>query len=63
MPVGSEETHKEASDAWTTIPISNVKSAIKISGLTPTTTYAFQVRKLVDSRYTDWSDSITFMCT
>jgi hypothetical protein len=44
-------------------PITIVKTAKTIDGLTPGTTYAFQVRALLDAGYTDWSDSVTMMCT
>jgi hypothetical protein len=43
--------------AWTSQPISNVRSATIVSGLTPGTTYAFQARAVIQSAYTDWSDS------
>src|SRR5262249_54332429 len=43
--------------AWTTQPISNIRSATVVSGLTPGTTYAFQARAVIQSGYTDWSDS------
>ena len=33
-----------------------------ISNLTPGATYAFQVRALGRLGYTDWSDSMTFIC-
>jgi hypothetical protein len=42
-------------------PISLVRTATTITGLTPGTTYAFQVRAVLDSGYTDWSDSVTMM--
>ena len=42
-------------------PITIVKTAKTIDGLTPGTTYAFQVRALLDSGYPDWSDSVTMM--
>ena len=49
--------------AWTTQPISNIRSATVVSGLTPGTTYAFQARAVIQSGYTDWSDSVTQMAT
>jgi hypothetical protein len=49
--------------AWTTVAFANVKSAIVITGLKPATNYAFQVRTLLKTGYTDWSDSVTFICT
>jgi hypothetical protein len=48
---------------WITIPLTHIRPATLISDLTPGTVYAFQVRALADSRFTDWSDSVTFMCT
>jgi hypothetical protein len=47
---------------WVTLFIALVQSAIIISDLTPGTTYAFQARALLDTGYTDWSDSVTLMC-
>ena len=35
--------------------------AITVTGLTPGTTYAFQMRALGRLGYTDWSDSVTRM--
>ena len=34
-----------------------------VTGLTPGTIYAFQVRAMGRLGYTDWSDSATRMCT
>jgi hypothetical protein len=48
---------------WTTQPVSAVRPPTTISGLTPGTVYAFQVRALLkDNVFTDWSDSVTIMC-
>jgi|GraSoiStandDraft_10_1057309.scaffolds.fasta_scaffold192614_2 Fibronectin type III domain len=49
--------------AWTTQPITNVRSATLVTGLTPGTTYAFQARAVIQSAYTDWSDSVMQMAT
>jgi hypothetical protein len=49
--------------AWTTQPITNVRSAKVVTGLTPGTTYAFQARAVIQSAYTDWSDSVMQMAT
>jgi len=49
--------------AWTTEPMPHVKSAFAVNGLTPGTTYTFQMRARGPLGYTDWSDSVTFMCT
>jgi Fibronectin type III domain len=46
---------------WTELPpFSNTRS-VSVNGLTPGTTYAFQVRALGRLGYTDWSDSFTRM--
>jgi hypothetical protein len=45
------------------IPVSNVKSATVISGLTPAVKYALRVRAQIANRYTDWSDYITIIIT
>jgi len=48
---------------WTTELVTNVRAPLALSSLTPGSTYAFQVRALGKDGYTDWSDSVTFMCT
>jgi len=50
-------------ETWITQPVTRVKTPITIRGLTPGTKYAFQVRSLLESGYTDWSDSVTLICT
>ena len=45
------------------IPVSNVKSATIVSGLTPAVKYAFRVRAQIGNRHTDWSDYVTIICT
>jgi hypothetical protein len=52
-----------AATAWTTVPLSNVKSVLALKGLTPATPYLIQARALVGSSFTDWSDPISFICT
>jgi hypothetical protein len=48
--------------SWTNQqPVTLVKTATTIKGLTPGTTYAFQVRVLLETGYTEWSDSVTMM--
>jgi hypothetical protein len=47
---------------WTTATFANAKGAASISGLTPGTNYAFQVRAFGKLGYTDWSDSVTRIC-
>jgi len=49
--------------AWTTKTVTGVKTPVTVTGLKPGTTYAFQVRSLGKSGYSDWSDSVTFICT
>lgn len=53
----------ETDDAWTISPISKTRPATLIENLTPGTTYVFQVRALRESGFTDWSDSVSRMCT
>jgi len=48
---------------WSGQAITLVKTATTITGLTPGTLYAFQARALLNTGFTDWSDSVTFMCT
>jgi hypothetical protein len=47
---------------WTCVAVMNIKSAYTVSGLTPATIYAFQVRALGVVNKSDWSDSVTLMC-
>ena len=46
---------------WTELTPLTVIRSITINGLTPGTTYAFQVRALGRAGYTNWSDSVTRM--
>ncbi len=47
--------------SWTEMsPVTFIRS-ITVNGLTPGTTYAFQVRALGRAGYTNWSDSVTRM--
>jgi hypothetical protein len=48
---------------WTTVLVTSIRGPLALSNLTPASTYAFQVRALRMDGYTDWSDSVTFMCT
>jgi hypothetical protein len=48
---------------WITQLVTGVKSPIPVNGLTPGTTYAFQVQAQGKLGYTDWSDSATCMAT
>jgi Fibronectin type III domain len=47
---------------FTAIDVMNVKSAVKISGLTPGTVYAFRVQAIGTVNRSDWSDFRTIMC-
>ena len=47
---------------WTVVDVMSVKSAFKISGLTPATMYAFQVQAIGPNNRSDWSNSITIVC-
>ena len=44
--------------AWKNQPIATIRPVPVISGLTPATIYAFQVRALTKAGFTDWSDSV-----
>jgi hypothetical protein len=47
--------------SWTELaPVTVIRSII-VNGLTPGTTYAFQVRAFGRAGYTNWSDSVTRM--
>jgi Fibronectin type III domain len=48
---------------WTSVGVPQVKTPATITGLTPATAYVFQARALTKSGYTDWSDSVSFICT
>jgi hypothetical protein len=47
---------------WTTEAVVRVKAPVVIDGLTPGATYVFQARALGKDGYTDWTDSVTFIC-
>ena len=53
----------QESGPWTEVRVATVKSATIVRGLTPGTRYVFRVRALGTIDYTDWSDSVTQMCT
>ncbi|HYR85905.1 MAG TPA: fibronectin type III domain-containing protein [Terriglobia bacterium] len=48
---------------WTTQGVAMVKAPVIVTGLLPGSTYVFQARALAKDGYTDWSDSVTFICT
>jgi hypothetical protein len=47
---------------WTVIDVMSVKSAFRITGLTPATVYAFQVQAIGPNNRSDWSDSVPIIC-
>jgi hypothetical protein len=47
--------------SWTYLPLFTNSRSFIVTGLTPGTTYAFQVRALGRLGYTDWSDSANRM--
>jgi len=47
---------------WTSQHCSTTRPATTITGLIPGTAYAFQIRALVDSRFSDWSDTVIRVC-
>jgi hypothetical protein len=47
---------------WTEELVTNVKRPVVLSGLTPGTDYAFQVRAMEKTGRKDWSDLVTFIC-
>ena len=49
--------------AWTIQLVPSAKGSAPVNGLTPGTSYALQVRAAGLLGYTDWSDSVTRMCT
>ena len=48
---------------WTFRPVGNTKPPAMVTGLTPGTAYAFQIRAVTESGYSDWSESVTRICT
>jgi hypothetical protein len=47
---------------WTVVDVMRVKSAFKISGLTPQTVYVFQVPAIGTANRSDWSNSVQIVC-
>jgi hypothetical protein len=45
--------------SWVSQIVAKARPAVLVTGLTPGTTYAFQVRSLVNAVYSEWSDSVT----
>jgi hypothetical protein len=48
---------------WTEAPVANVRPATLITGLTPGATYAFQARAVFGNGYTNWTDSVIWLCS
>jgi hypothetical protein len=49
--------------SWMLASASTVKTPLVLTGLTPGTTYLLQARALVKNTFTDYSDSVSFICT
>ena len=47
---------------WITETVTQARKPVSITGLTPGTIYAFRVRALGKTGYTDYSDAVTRMC-
>lgn len=47
--------------SWTTLTLTDSKK-VTVNGLMPAGTYQFQIRALGKLGYTDWSESMTFIC-
>jgi len=58
-PVGQGGTLGE----WIEQPIGKTRPSTLVTGLTTGTAYAFQVRAVTNSGYTDWSQSIIRIAT
>jgi hypothetical protein len=52
----------EGEPEWSEIAIAQTRPATLITGLKPGATYLFQARRHVKDRYTDWSDSVVYVC-
>ena len=48
---------------WVEQPVGSTRPAVLVTGLTPGTAYAFQVRAVTNDGYTDWSASVTRIAT
>ena len=48
---------------WSIVQLGAIRPPTTIAGLTPGTTYAFQAQAVMKDGPTDWSDSVTLMCT
>jgi len=48
---------------WVEQLVGKTRPSALVTGLTPGTNYAFQVRSLTDSGYSDWSESVTRIVT
>ena len=50
-----------APDQWTIITVATVRASVQIGGLTPGSTYMFQVRAFGHLGFTDFSDPVSRM--
>jgi len=48
---------------WSSVSVAKSGTSVPCNGLNPGTVYAFQVRALGHIGFTDWSDTVTKMCT
>jgi len=48
---------------WTSAPVTSMRPPALITGLTPGATYAIQVRAVVKGGYTNWTDSVIWLCS
>jgi hypothetical protein len=48
---------------WTEVPVATTRPATRITGLIPGATYAFQVRAVYEKDYTNWTDSVIWLCS
>ena len=52
-----------AAPVWTSQILPGVRTPVLLTALMPATTYQFQARALLKTGYTDWSDSVSYICT
>jgi hypothetical protein len=52
-----------ATPVWSSQVVHGVRVPVLLTGLNPATRYEFQAHSLLKTGYTDWSDSVSFICT
>ena len=50
-------------DDWAIIPVTITRTPVLVENLTPGATYVFQVRAVYKEGYSNWTDSVTWMCS